>query len=107
MKNLILLAALCGLTSCSTVPETVISLPTKYGLFKIVSPKETQWSNVLIELDPDGRTRATIGQVSTHNDANVIATVGAANARMSDSVISLTDKLTRIGEKAATSGVAP
>jgi hypothetical protein len=92
MKQTIALLALL-LTGCATVPSTHISLPTKAGLFQIDSPKETSWTNVVLEVSPDGTVKAHIGAVSAHNDASVIATVAAANAQMADKLTIMFEKL--------------
>lgn len=116
MKKIIpMLTALVAIGACqgckTSVPQTEITLPTKLGLFKIVSPKETEWSAVTVEMSPDGTTKASIGKVATHNSADVIATVGNANAQMADRFNSLADKLIQAGKeggtRAATGGLVP
>lgn len=93
MNKLTLILAAGLLTGCASVPSTKISLPTKLGLFQINSPKETSWTNVVFELSPDGTLKTSIGAVTAHNDANVIAGVAAANAQMADKLIQLINRL--------------
>lgn len=73
------------ITGCAQVPETKITFPTKFGTFMLNSPKENSWTNVSLEISPDGTVKAKIGAVTSHNNAEVIGTVVNANAAMVDS----------------------
>lgn len=107
MKLLPLALLLLALPGCATVPQTQIRIPTKLGIASIDSPKETGWTNVVIEFKADGTMKFSIGAVAAHNDANVIAAVAAANAAMADKALQLGEKAIELGVEGAKQGLVP
>ena len=86
----------------ASVPQTEISIPTPNGAWRLNSPKDTVWSNVVVSAKPDGSFHMSIGTVTSKNDADVIAAVAAANAGMANSAMALGGKALDAAVSAAT-----
>ena len=103
MKNLILSALLIASAGCASVPATKVSLNPSTGAVTLESQKEIGISNLVATL-PNGVTVQLQGYQS-HNSADVIASVAAANAQMADKLVQAMQLLQSMGARSATGGI--
>jgi len=108
MKLKLAILALSLLVSgCASVPQTELKLPTELGVFEFNSPKQIYASNVVVRTTGKGQLDVQIGTITSRNDADVIATVAAANAEMAEKFIEAMRLIQAMAASGAMKGVAP
>jgi hypothetical protein len=93
------LLLLC-LSGCATVPQTVFTVDPKTGQVHVTSPKEIDLEGLKANVLPGGGFVLEIRRYRSHNSADVIASVAAANAAMAEKLSAMSERLVQSGAKA-------
>jgi hypothetical protein len=99
-KYWIILSLPLLLSGCATVPQTVFTVDPKTGQVHVTSPKEIDLEGLSANVNPGGGFTLTIKRYRSHNSADVIGSVAAANAAMAEKLSAMSDKLMQSGSKA-------